>query len=184
MSIINYLTADQIMVGVAGSIKKQLIEQLAERTAELNGLCQRSLFEIVMRHEHLGSTTIGSGIVVPNAVHQDLTRAVGIIVVLTSPLDFDAQERRPFDIFCLVIGPQNSDSDHLKSVSSAARSLREVAIGDQLRAAKTQNELFRYLVNASEVAAYLIKLARNSNKLKAQLQWYRRSHNGIGALLH
>jgi 6-phosphogluconolactonase/glucosamine-6-phosphate isomerase/deaminase len=35
MSIIDYLAADQIMVGVAGSSKKQVIEQLAERAAEL-----------------------------------------------------------------------------------------------------------------------------------------------------
>ena len=62
MSIIDYLAADQIMVGVAGSSKKQVIEQLAERAAELTGLCQRSLFEIVMRRERLGSTAIGSGI--------------------------------------------------------------------------------------------------------------------------
>ena len=86
MSIIDYLAADQIMVGVAGSSKKQLIEQLAERAAELTGLCQRSLFEIVMRRERLGSTAIGNGIAIPHAVHQDLTRTMGIIAVLTSPL--------------------------------------------------------------------------------------------------
>jgi hypothetical protein len=51
MSILDYLAADQIMVGVAGSSKKQLIEQLAGRAAELTGLCQRSLFKIVMRHK-------------------------------------------------------------------------------------------------------------------------------------
>ena len=54
MSIIDYLATNQIMVGVACSSKKQLIEQLAERAAELTGLCQRSLFEIVMSRERLG----------------------------------------------------------------------------------------------------------------------------------
>ena len=153
MSIIDYLAADQIMVGVAGSSKKQLIEQLAERAAELTGLCQRSLFEIVMRRERLGSTAIGNGIAIPHAVHQDLTRVMGIIAVLTSPIDFDAQDRKPVDIVCLVIGPQNADSDHLKCVSSVARSLREASICDQIRAAKTPNELIGHLGNASDVAA-------------------------------
>ena len=82
MSIIDYLAADQIMVGVSGSSKKQVIEQLTERAAELTGLCQRSLFEIVMRRERLGSTAIGSGIAIPHAVHHDLTRTMGIITVL------------------------------------------------------------------------------------------------------
>jgi nitrogen PTS system EIIA component len=153
MSIIDYLAADQIMVGVVCSSKKQLIEQLAKRAAELTGLCQRSLFEIVMRRERLGSTAIGRGISIPHAAHQDLTRTLGIIAVLKSPVDFDAQDRKPVDIVCLVIGPQNADSDHLKCVSSVARSLREVAICDQLRAAKTPNELLELLGNASDVAA-------------------------------
>jgi nitrogen PTS system EIIA component len=153
MSIIDYLATEQIIIGVAGSSKKQLIEQLAERAAELTGLCQRSLFEILMRRERLGSTAIGNGIAIPHAVHQDLTRTMGIIAVLTSPVDFDAQDRRLVDIVCLVIGPQNADSDHLKCVSSVARALREVAICDQIRAAKTPNELIGHLENASDEAA-------------------------------
>ena len=153
MSIIDYLTTDQIMVGVAGSSKKQLIERLAERAAELTGLCQRGLFEILMCRERIGSTAIGNGIAIPHAVHQDLTRTMGIIAVLTSPVDFDAQDRKPVDIVCLVIGPQNADSDHLKCISSMTRSLREVAICDQIRAAKTPNELIEHLENASKEAA-------------------------------
>ena len=153
MSIIDYLATDQIMVGVSGSSKKQVIERLAERAAKLTGLCQRSLFEIVMRRERLGSTAIGSGIAIPHAVHHDLTRTMGIIAVLTKPVDFDAQDRKPVDVVCLVIGPQNADSDHLKCVSSVARSLRAVATCDQLRAAKTPNELLGYLGNTNDVAA-------------------------------
>jgi nitrogen PTS system EIIA component len=153
MSIIDFLAADQIMVGVGSSSKKQVVEQLAERAAELTSLCQRSLFEIVMRRERLGSTAIGGGIAIPHAVHHGLSRTIGIIAVLTSPVDFNAQDRKPVDIVCLVIGPQNADSDHLKCVSSVARSLSEVSLCDQLRAAKTPNELLGYLEKSSDVAA-------------------------------
>ena len=90
----------------------------------------------------------------PNLLcHHDLSRTIGIIAVLTSPVDFDAQDRKPVDIVCLVIGPQGADSDHLKCVSSVARSLREAAICDQLRAAATAEELLACLGNASDVAA-------------------------------
>jgi PTS system nitrogen regulatory IIA component len=66
-----------------------------------------------MRRERLGSTAIGSSIAISHAVHQDLTSTVGMIAVLTSLVDFDAQDRKPVDIVCLVIGPQNADSGHL-----------------------------------------------------------------------
>ena len=106
-----------------------------------------------MRRERLGSTSVGNGVAIPHAVHQDLTRTMGIITILTSPVDFDAQDRKPVDIVCLVIGPQNANSNHLKCVSSVARSLRKVAICDQIRAAKTPNELIGHLANASDEAA-------------------------------
>lgn len=153
MSIIDYLAADQIMVGVAGSSKKQVIEQLAERAANLTGLGQRSLFEMIMRRERLGSTAIGGGIAIPHAVHADLSRTIGIIAVLTTPVDFDSADKKPVDIVCLVIGPQHADSDHLKCVSSVAKSLREVAICNQLRNANTPEALLQCLATRSDVAA-------------------------------
>ena len=65
MSIIDFLVADQIMVGVACSSKKQLIKQLAERAAELTGPCQRSLFEIAMRRERRCCLTASSLPIIP-----------------------------------------------------------------------------------------------------------------------
>jgi len=106
-----------------------------------------------MRRKRLGSTSIGRGIAIPNIAHQGLTHTMGIIAVLTNPVNFDAQDRKPVEIVCLVVGPRNADSDHLKCVSSVARFLREIAICDQLRAAKTPNELLGYPRNASNVAA-------------------------------
>ena len=108
------------MVGVAGSSKKQLIEQFAKRTAELTGLGEGSLFQIVIRRGRLSTTAIGNGIAIPNAAHQDLTRTAGIIAVLTSPVDFDAQDRKPVDIVCLVTGPQNELLGHLGKASDEA----------------------------------------------------------------
>ena len=106
-----------------------------------------------MRRESLGSAAPGNGIAILHAVHQDVTRTVGIIAVLTSPVDFDERDRKPVDIVCLVFGPQNADSDHLKCVSSVARSLREAAICEQTRAAKTPNELIGHPRKASDKAA-------------------------------
>ena len=153
MSIIDYIAADQVMVGVVSSSKKQLIEQLAERGAVLTGISQRSLFEMIMRRERLGSTAIGDGIAIPHAVHGDLTRTIGIIAVLATPIDFDAADKKPVDIVCLVIGPQDADSDHLKCVSSVAKSLGDVAVRNQLRQAKTAEALLQSLEARSDVAA-------------------------------
>lgn len=105
-----------------------------------------------MRRQRLGSTTIGSGIAIPYAVHQDLTRNIGIIASLTRSIDFDAQDYKPVDIVCRVIGLKNADSNHLKCVSSVARSFGEASVCDRLRAAKTPKELLGCLEDATDLA--------------------------------
>lgn len=133
MSIIDYLDANSVLLGVDSSSKKQAIEQLAGRAATLTGLGKRFLLAIVMRRERLGSTGIGDGIAIPHAVHRDLKRTIAVLAVLTSPIDFDSLDGKPVDIICLVIGPQNDDSNHLKCVSSVARSLCQAGTRDHLR---------------------------------------------------
>ena len=80
--------------------------------ATLTGLSQRCVLDMVMRRERLGSTGISSGIAI-HAVHDDLTRTVALFAVLKTPVDFDAIDRRPVDIVCLVVGPPNDETNNL-----------------------------------------------------------------------
>ena len=153
MSILDYLDANQILLDIASSSKKQVIEQLAGRAATLTGLKKRSLLEIVMRRERLGSTGIGGGIAIPHAVHSDLKRTIALLAILALPIDFDSLDGKPVDIICLVIGPLNSDSNHLKCVSSVARSLRQVATCDRLRALKSPQAVLESLQGIRTAAA-------------------------------
>ena len=98
MSILDYLDANQILLDIASSSKKQVIEQLAGRAATLTGLKKRSLLEIVMRRERLGSTGIGGGIAIPHAVHSDLKRTIALLAILALPIDFDSLDGKPVDI--------------------------------------------------------------------------------------
>ena len=153
MSIADYLDTNQVLIGVPSRSKKQVIEELAERVAMLTGPNQRCLMDMIMRRERLGSTGIGGGIAIPHAVHHDLTRTIAVLAVLEAPVDFDAIDGQLVDIICLVVGQPNDDTNNLKCIASATRSLRQKSTCDKLRSAKSPEAILRYLQAFDRVAA-------------------------------
>ena len=54
--------------------KKQAIQEIAARAAELSGLGERAIFETLLQREKLGSTGIGHGIAIPHGKLPKLDR--------------------------------------------------------------------------------------------------------------
>jgi PTS system nitrogen regulatory IIA component len=145
MSSTELPAATHILVGLEASSKKQLVEHLATRAADLTDLAQRALFDAIMRRERLGSTAIGQGIALPHIAHAGLEQTLTILAVLKSPVDFDAADNQPVDVVCLVAGPEHADFDHLKCVSSMARLLRADGVCQNLRTAVSAEDALRIL---------------------------------------
>ena len=153
MSIVDYLEASQVLIGFPGSSKKQVIEELAERVGALTGLRQRCLLDAVMRRERLGSTGIGDGIAIPHAVHEGLTRTIAFLAVLETPVDFDSIDGQPVDIICLVVGPPNNDTSHLKCIASVTRTLQQASTCEEIRSIKSPKAVLQSLKSLGNVAA-------------------------------
>ena len=153
ISIIDYLETNQVLVGVHSRSKKQVIEELAQRVATPTDLSPRGLLDMVMRRERLGCTGIGGGIAIPHAVHDDLTRTIAFLAVLKTPVDFDSIDGHPVDIICLVVGPPNDNTNHLKCIASVTRSLQHASTRDKLRSDKLPESVLRSLRSFGNVAA-------------------------------
>lgn len=144
---------DPVVIGVPSRSKKQVIVGLAERVSTLTGLSQRCLLGMVLRRERLGSTGIGNGVAIPHAIHDDLTRTTAFLTVLETPVDFDSIDGQLVDIICLVVGPPNDCTGHLKCIANVTRSLQQFGTCDKLRSVKSPEAVLRCLKNFGRVAA-------------------------------
>ena len=70
--------------------KKQAIQELAARAAQLTGLGEREILEVLQQREKLGSTGIGNGISIPHGKLAKLERLFGLFARLERPIDFEA----------------------------------------------------------------------------------------------
>ncbi|ACK49141.1 PTS IIA-like nitrogen-regulatory protein PtsN [Methylocella silvestris BL2] len=141
----NLISPEAIIPALKATGKKQALQELSDRAAELGGLSAREIYDALLQRERLGSTGAGDGIAIP---HAKLAKAAGMLVIFARaprPIDFEAIDGAPVDLIFLLIAPESAGADHLKALARLARMLREPAITTKLRAARDVNALYSVL---------------------------------------
>ena len=121
------------MANLRVTSKKQALQELAKRAAEITGQPERSVFEVLIERERLGTTGVGNGIAIPHGKLADLDRLYGLFARLETPIDFDAIDEQPVDLICVLLAPETAGADHLKALARVSRLLRDRAVCDKLR---------------------------------------------------
>jgi nitrogen PTS system EIIA component len=125
--------------------KKQAIQELAARAAELTGQGERAVFDILMQREKLGSTGVGNGIAIPHGKLPKLGRLFGLFARLDRPVDCEALDGQPVDLVFLLLAPETAGADHLKALARVARLLRDPEVAHKLRESRDSEALYAVL---------------------------------------
>jgi PTS system nitrogen regulatory IIA component len=133
--------------------KKQAIQEIAARAAELSGLGERTIFETLLQREKLGSTGIGHGIAIPHGKLPKLDRLFGLFARLERPIDFESLDGQPVDLIFLLLAPEGAGADHLKALARVARLLRDPDIANKLRESRDADALYAVLTMSPPSAA-------------------------------
>jgi PTS system nitrogen regulatory IIA component len=133
--------------------KKQALQELAAKAAQLSGLNERSIFEILLQREKLGSTGVGNGIAIPHGKLPKLNALFGLFARLDRPIDFEALDGQPVDLVFLLLAPESAGADHLKALARVARLLREAGVARKLRESRDAEALYAVLAMPSASAA-------------------------------
>ncbi|ALK08312.1 PTS IIA-like nitrogen regulatory protein PtsN [Blastochloris viridis] len=133
--------------------KKQALQELAERAAQLTGRGEREIFETLQQRERLGSTGVGNGIAIPHGKMAKLDRLVGLFARLDKPIDFEALDGEPVDLIFLLLAPETAGADHLKALARVARLLRDPDLVQRLRASRDAEALYVVLTQPQPTTA-------------------------------
>src|SRR6201987_3511497 len=125
--------------------KKQVIQELAARAAELTGQDERAVLEILLQREKLGSTAVGNGVAIPHGKLPKLGRLFGLFARLARPVDFEALDNQPVDLVFLLLAPEAAGADHLKALARVARLLRDAEIARRLRESRDADAIYAVL---------------------------------------
>ena len=150
MEINDLLVPEGVVADLKATSKKQALQDLAKHAAEVSGLHERAIFEVLMERERLGTTGVGNGIAIPHGKLASLDRLHGLFARLEQPIDFHAIDERPVDLIFVLLAPENAGADHLKALARISRLLRNNGICDKLRGTDSAEALFAILTESQE----------------------------------
>jgi nitrogen PTS system EIIA component len=145
MTLTDLVAPNAILPSLKVNGKKQAIQELAARAAELTGQSERAILEILLQREKLGSTAVGNGVAIPHGKLPKLGRLFGLFARLERPIDFEALDSQPVDLIFLLLAPEAAGADHLKALARVARLLRDPEIARKLRESRDADALYAVL---------------------------------------
>ena len=147
MEIDELLTPDSVIPRLRATSKKQALQELSKRAAEVSGLSERQIFDVLLERERLGTTGVGNGIAIPHGKLADIKAMFGLFARLDPAVDFEAIDEQPVDLIFLLLAPEGAGADHLKALARVSRLLRDRSICEKVRGADQAEAIFALLTD-------------------------------------
>jgi len=149
MDIVNLLSPEGVIPNLHATSKKQALQELAKHAATLTGLHERTIFDVLLERERLGTTGVGNGIAIPHGKLPGIDRLYGLFARLETPISFDAIDEQPVDLIFMLLAPENAGADHLKALARVSRLLRDKATCEKLRGSDNADALYALLTETA-----------------------------------
>jgi PTS system nitrogen regulatory IIA component len=153
MEITDLLTQESVHIALRATSKKQALQELAHLASSVTGLHERTIFEILLERERLGTTGVGKGIAIPHGKLAELERLHGLFVRLDQPVDFESVDDQPVDLIFLLLAPESAGADHLKALARVSRLLRDPNTCEKLRDSPDPESVFALLTSGPQIHA-------------------------------
>jgi nitrogen PTS system EIIA component len=145
MLLTDLVAPNAVMPALKVNSKKQALQELAAKAAQLTGQSERAVLEVLMQREKLGSTGVGNGIAIPHGKLANLAKLFGLFARLDRPVDFEALDGQAVDLVFLLLAPETAGADHLKALARVARLLRDPDVARKLRDSRDAEAIYAVL---------------------------------------
>ena len=149
MNIRDLITVEGVEANLRATSKKQALQELSKRAAEITGEHERAIFDVLMERERLGTTGVGHGIAIPHGKLASLDRLYGLFARLEAPVDFQSIDEQPVDLVFLLLAPETAGADHLKALARVSRLLRDEGVCEKLRGTDDAEALYALLTESA-----------------------------------
>jgi fructose-specific phosphotransferase system IIA component len=154
IKILDYLDKDSVILGIKHKNKKNILSGLLDHLIQKKKIQKENKKEILktlLQREEMGSTAIGGYIALPHARINSIKDIIVCFSISQEGVNFDSLDEDPVNIITLLISNQKEAGLHLKMLALLARLLRDKSFVQQLKNAKTEEEILA-LINKQQQA--------------------------------
>lgn len=144
------LTPTLTRCNLDGGSKKRVLETASKIIAEqAQGLAAEEIFGGLISRERLGSTGIGSGVAIPHCRLDSASQALGMLIKLAEPIDFDAIDSQPVDLLFVLLVPSEATDEHLQTLAMLADLFSRSEVLAALRDSSSDQQLYDTILQLS-----------------------------------
>lgn len=147
MSLVDLIRPEVVKIPVESRDKPGVIDELVKLLQDAGEIRDwQKAADAVHEREALGSTGLESGIAVPHAKTDTVSRLTMSIGISPEGIDFDAADGKPSHIFFLLLAAPDKSGPHIQALAEIAKLSRSRSFLDALlRAGSAEEvvELFR-----------------------------------------
>lgn len=145
MDLGDLIRPEGVFVPLRAQGKRQALQELAAKAAQMAKLNPNAVFELLWRRERLSSTGIGRGVAIPHEHVPGLESLMVLVAKLDQPIDFESADGQPVEIIFLLLAPVNSGADRLRAQARIARVMREPQAIEKLRGCRSRSAFYAAL---------------------------------------
>jgi mannitol/fructose-specific phosphotransferase system IIA component (Ntr-type) len=143
------LSIERIKIPLQAQSKDALLRELVSVvTNHRSGDEQDEILRAVRERESVLSTGIGHGVAIPHGKSSAVSELRMAAGRAAAPVEFDALDGQPVELFFLLVGPETAAGPHIKALSRISRLVRKDDVRDRLIAARTADEFLTALAEA------------------------------------
>lgn len=142
MNIFSLLDPETVFPDLKAKDKAEILDKLISSLE--NKVSEEEVEKIraaVIERENIMSTGVGKGLAIPHGKSAAIEQTYAAFAILDEPVDYEAIDNQPVNMVFLLVGPQSSNSLHIKLLSRISRLMNNREFRDRLRECETAEEI-------------------------------------------
>lgn len=132
-------------VSLKSDTKQEIIEELLDlliRSGQLEQSKRKEAFMDLLEREASVSTGMQDGVALPHAKTSAVNRLIWGVGIKKEGIGFDSLDKKPSNIFVIILSPKGATKPHLQFMSEISRFLIDKDIREELLSCTTNDELY------------------------------------------
>ncbi len=143
MNLYSLLEKSTILSEVEAESKNELLHTLVDSLKEQ--VTEEQLEDIrnaVFQREKIMSTGVGKQLAIPHGKVGSIDSNMAAFAILKEPIEFNSIDNKPVKMVFLLVGPENSNSAHIKLLSRISRLMNRSSFRKTLSECVTADQIY------------------------------------------
>lgn len=153
MNIFSLLNTETVLPNLEATDKTEVLDKLVSSLEGKvsNGELEK-IREAVFEREKIMSTGVGKGLAIPHGKAAGIEQTYAAFAILKDPVDYEAIDDEPVNMVFLLVGPQASNSLHIKMLSRISRLMNNSEFRSRLQECNTAEEIIEQFKDQEHVS--------------------------------